>query len=139
MLNLKAAAKNQTFREFLDPSLPRLWADERALRQIVLNVLSNAVKFTPQGGEITIKVGWTSSGGQYLSVRDTGPAFRKRRYRSSCPPSDAAPSRSRPRNRLWPGASHRERSGRPAWGRVPAEVEAARGHGGDRHLPGEPG
>jgi two-component system cell cycle sensor histidine kinase PleC len=75
MLNLKAKAKSQTFREFLDPSLPRLWADERAVRQIVLNVLSNAVKFTPQGGEITIKVGWTSSGGQYLSVKDTGPGI----------------------------------------------------------------
>jgi two-component system cell cycle sensor histidine kinase PleC len=75
MLNLKAKAKNQTFREFIDPSLPRLWADERAVRQIVLNILSNAVKFTPQGGEITIKVGWTSSGGQYLSVKDTGPGI----------------------------------------------------------------
>ena len=75
MLNLKAKAKGQTVREFLDPSLPRLWADERAVRQVVLNLLSNAVKFTPQSGEITIKVGWTSSGGQYLSVKDTGPGI----------------------------------------------------------------
>ncbi len=75
MLTLKAKAKSQSFREFLDPSLPRLWADERAVRQIVLNLLSNAVKFTPQGGEITIKVGWTSSGGQYVSVKDTGPGI----------------------------------------------------------------
>ena len=75
MLNLKAKAKGQTIREYLDPSLPRLWADERAVRQVVLNLLSNAVKFTPQGGEITIKVGWTSSGGQYVSVKDTGPGI----------------------------------------------------------------
>jgi two-component system cell cycle sensor histidine kinase PleC len=75
MLTLRAKAKNQGFREFLDPSLPRLWADERAIRQVVLNLLSNAVKFTPQGGEITIKVGWTSSGGQYVSVKDTGPGI----------------------------------------------------------------
>ena len=75
MLNLRAGAKNQSFREFLDPSLPRLWADERAVRQIVLNVLSNAIKFTPPGGEITVKVGWTSSGGQYVSVKDTGPGI----------------------------------------------------------------
>jgi two-component system cell cycle sensor histidine kinase PleC len=75
MLNLRAKAKNQTIRELTDPSLPRLWADERALRQIVLNILSNAVKFTPPGGEITVKVGWTSSGGQYLSVKDTGPGI----------------------------------------------------------------
>jgi clan AA aspartic protease (TIGR02281 family) len=50
----------------------KLWADERAVRQIVLNLLSNSIKFTPQGGEIWLKVGWTASGGQYLSVKDTG-------------------------------------------------------------------
>jgi two-component system cell cycle sensor histidine kinase PleC len=75
MLNLRAKAKNQVLHEFIDPSLPRIWADERAVRQIVLNVLSNAIKFTPPAGEITIKVGWTSSGGQYLSVKDTGPGI----------------------------------------------------------------
>jgi two-component system, cell cycle sensor histidine kinase PleC len=75
MLNLRAKGKNQVVRELIDPSLPRLWADERALRQIVLNILSNAIKFTPPGGEITVKVGWTSSGGQYLSVKDNGPGI----------------------------------------------------------------
>jgi len=37
--------------------------------------LSNAIKFTPQGGEIWLKVGWTASGGQYMSVKDTGPGI----------------------------------------------------------------
>jgi two-component system cell cycle sensor histidine kinase PleC len=37
--------------------------------------LSNAVKFTPQRGEIWLKVGWTASGGQYMSVKDTGPGI----------------------------------------------------------------
>jgi two-component system cell cycle sensor histidine kinase PleC len=75
MLALRATAKNQAIKEIIDPSLPRLWVDERAVRQIVLNILSNAIKFTPQGGEIVIKVGWTSSGGQYLSIKDTGPGI----------------------------------------------------------------
>ena len=75
MLALRAKGKSQTIREQIDPTLPRIWADERAVRQIVLNVLSNAIKFTPQGGEIVIKVGWTSSGGQYVSVKDTGPGI----------------------------------------------------------------
>ena len=75
MMSLRARGKSQTIRTLVDPALPRLWADERALRQIVLNILSNAVKFTPPGGSITVKVGWTSSGGQYLSVRDSGPGI----------------------------------------------------------------
>jgi two-component system cell cycle sensor histidine kinase PleC len=33
------------------------------------------LKFTPQGGEVTVKVGRTQSGGQYISVRDNGPGI----------------------------------------------------------------
>ena len=74
-----AAAKNRdiAINEALDPTLPRIWADERAVRQVTLNLLSNAIKFTPQGGVISIKVGWTSAGGQYLPAR----AYRKKKYR----------------------------------------------------------
>jgi two-component system cell cycle sensor histidine kinase PleC len=74
---VKLRAKNRliTIHENFEPDLPRVWADERALRQIALNLLSNAIKFTPQGGEIWVKVGWTASGGQYFSVKDTGPGI----------------------------------------------------------------
>lgn len=75
MLNLRAKAKGQTIREAIEPDLPKIWADERAIRQVVLNVLSNAIKFTPQGGEISIKVGWTATGGQYVTITDTGPGI----------------------------------------------------------------
>jgi two-component system cell cycle sensor histidine kinase PleC len=74
---VKLRAKNRliTIHENFEPDLPRVWADERALRQIALNLLSNAIKFTPQSGEIWVKVGWTASGGQYFSVKDTGPGI----------------------------------------------------------------
>lgn len=75
MLNLRAKAKGQSIREAVEPDLPKIWADERAIRQVVLNILSNAIKFTPQGGEIAIKVGWTANGGQYVSIIDTGPGI----------------------------------------------------------------
>jgi len=75
LLTLRAKKRNITITEAFEPQLPRIWADERAVRQVVLNLLSNAIKFTPQGGTITIKVGWTGAGGQYFSVRDTGPGI----------------------------------------------------------------
>ena len=75
LLKLRAQNRGITIHEVFEPDLPRLWADERALRQICLNLLSNAIKFTPSGGEIWLKVGWTAAGGQYMSVKDTGPGI----------------------------------------------------------------
>ncbi len=75
LLKLRATTRGIVIHDLFEPDMPRLWADERAARQICLNLLSNAIKFTPQGGEVWLKVGWTAAGGQYLSVRDTGPGI----------------------------------------------------------------
>ena len=75
LMRLRAENKALKIVETFEEDLPRLWADERALRQICLNLLSNAIKFTPTGGTITLTVGRTPHGGQYLSVKDTGPGI----------------------------------------------------------------
>ena len=75
LLKLRAQNRGITIHEVFEENLPRLWADERAIRQVFLNLLSNAIKFTPSGGEIWLKVGWTAAGGQYMSVKDTGPGI----------------------------------------------------------------
>ena len=75
MMNLRARNKGLTIIEEYEDKLPKVWADERALRQIILNLLSNAVKFTPTNGEIAVRVGWTAGGGQYVSIKDTGPGI----------------------------------------------------------------
>ncbi|GAB2178722.1 PAS domain-containing sensor histidine kinase [Dongia sp. agr-C8] len=54
------------------PRLPLLFADERAVRQIILNFLSNAAKFTPRGGRIEIAARQAPDGGLEISVADTG-------------------------------------------------------------------
>jgi len=72
LLKLRASNRGIVMHEVFEPGLPRLWADERAIRQICLNLLSNAIKFTPQTGEVWLKAGWTASGGQYVSIKDTG-------------------------------------------------------------------
>jgi PAS domain S-box-containing protein len=48
------------------------WADRAKVEQIVLNVVSNAVKFTEAGGKITITCAGTSDGQVRVDVRDTG-------------------------------------------------------------------
>lgn len=72
LLKLRASNRGIIIHEVFELELPRLWADERAIRQICLNLLSNSIKFTPPAGEIWLKVGWTASGGQYISMKDTG-------------------------------------------------------------------
>ncbi len=48
-----------------------LYGDERSMQQILLNLLSNSIKFTPEGGRITVRLE-RSNGATVLSVEDTG-------------------------------------------------------------------
>lgn len=56
----------------LPARLPRVNADKRKLKQILANLLANAVKFTPQGGRIILGAGMNAAGDMELSVTDTG-------------------------------------------------------------------
>lgn len=51
--------------------LPRLLADERRLRQVLLNILSNAVKFTPPGGRVEMSAELAEEGLEIV-IRDSG-------------------------------------------------------------------
>ncbi|MEO0542760.1 MAG: HAMP domain-containing sensor histidine kinase [Pseudomonadota bacterium] len=75
LVRMKADAKSIGIQALTQAGLPKLVADEKALRQIILNIVSNALKFTPTGGEVTIKAGLTSTGGQYITVTDNGPGI----------------------------------------------------------------
>ncbi len=52
--------------------LPHVWADKTILNQILLNLLTNAVKFTPSGGSISFRVKHEENGGVSFLVKDTG-------------------------------------------------------------------
>jgi len=75
LMRVRAENKGLKIVEAFEENLTQVWADERALRQICLNLLSNAIKFTPTGGTVTLKIGRTALGGQFLSVKDTGPGI----------------------------------------------------------------
>lgn len=61
-------ALTETLRE----PLPDLRADERKLKQVLLNLIVNAVKFTDRGGEVRIDVRTASSGGVAFEISDNG-------------------------------------------------------------------
>ncbi len=46
--------------------------DERIMRQIVLNLLTNAIKFTPQGGKVTLSAEADPQAGIFIRIKDTG-------------------------------------------------------------------
>jgi Amt family ammonium transporter len=57
--------------------LPYLIADERAFRQILLNLLGNAVKFTPAGGHVSLAAVLEGDGRLAITVRDTGIGMKR--------------------------------------------------------------
>ncbi len=71
----KAAEKRQALTVRVEPSCPALYADERALKQILINLVSNAVKFTPQGDRIEVIADRAPDGFFRLAVRDDGPGI----------------------------------------------------------------
>ena len=77
LLRLRAQSKGLEIIEDYAGELPQIWVDPRAMRQICLNLISNALKFTPKGGRVTLSIAGTPAGGQALSVRDTGPGIPK--------------------------------------------------------------
>jgi signal transduction histidine kinase len=61
----------------LSPSLPLLWSDQERLRQVVHNVLTNAIKYTPHGGKIDIRAAEIARDDIPAAQRETLPANRR--------------------------------------------------------------
>ena len=67
-----AAERDLTLDVDLEEGLLLVSADETAVRQILINLLANAFKFTPPGGDIRVVTGYQMNGSAFLVVRDTG-------------------------------------------------------------------
>jgi CheY-like chemotaxis protein len=74
---LRAEERGLTFVFSATTALPlAVYADEKKLRQVLLNLIGNAIKFTSDGG-VTLRVGWVDDSHRRLSfeVVDTGPGI----------------------------------------------------------------
>ena len=73
-------------RTSLPPKLPQVMADPRSVRQIMLNLLSNSIKFTGAGGQVIVSTALTDDDEVILRVRDTGSGMSERDLQTALEP-----------------------------------------------------
>jgi len=77
MFETKAAEKSLTIEKFIADGLPLIRGDRDRMTQILVNILDNAVKFTPNTGKISISAVQDDTGFVVVKVTDTGVGIQK--------------------------------------------------------------
>jgi two-component system, cell cycle sensor histidine kinase PleC len=72
---MRAAVKGQTVDIMIPASLPKLLGDQRAIEQVMINLLTNAVKYTPDNGKIEVMASLEPNGDLTFVVKDNGPGI----------------------------------------------------------------
>ena len=75
LTEISAAEKQITVAFDIQPGIPKIMCDVRAINQIVINLLTNGIKFTPKGGMVTMFAQRTAQGNVELRVKDNGPGI----------------------------------------------------------------
>ncbi len=76
VVSARARADEEAVRlcTVIEPQLPRVDADRDRILQVMSNLVVNALKFTPEGGEVTVTAS-AGDGGVLIAVSDTGPGI----------------------------------------------------------------
>jgi two-component system cell cycle sensor histidine kinase PleC len=85
-----AAERDITLAFDADDGNPVVSASATAVRQILLNLLSNALKFTPAGGDVRAVTGYLPNGAVFLVVRDSGEGIAELIIRNALAFADGA-------------------------------------------------
>ncbi len=86
MLQEAATGARVVIRKAMPGDLPNVVADQRSMRQIMLNILSNAIKFTDPGGQVIVSAQMNKSGELKLRVKDTGIGMNAEQLRDALEP-----------------------------------------------------
>ncbi len=86
LMQPQAGRERIVLRKSLATKLPPVVADARSMRQIMLNILSNAVKFTDAGGQVIVSTTMTDRGDVTLRVRDTGIGMTEKEIEAALEP-----------------------------------------------------
>ena len=86
MLQPMANGQRVIIRTSLSVSVPEVVADGRSVKQIALNLLSNAIRYTPSGGQIVVSTSYETSGNVVLKIRDTGIGMTRKELEQAMKP-----------------------------------------------------
>jgi len=73
--NAWASTKQLRLTTEIQENLPPTDIDANRMIQVIINLISNAIKFTPEGGTITVKALASKDGATQIRVEDTGPGI----------------------------------------------------------------
>ena len=77
LMQPQANRERVIIRSSFQSNLPDIVADARSIKQVALNLLSNAVRFTATGGQVIVSTNYELNGDVVMRVRDTGVGMTK--------------------------------------------------------------
>jgi PAS domain S-box-containing protein len=97
LLQSEAMLAGIVLRKAISEGLPRIVADPKSLRQVVINLVSNGIKYTDAGGEVMVSAATLQDGALVLRVKDNGIGMSASQMEEALSPFGRVESAARPR------------------------------------------